>query len=115
MNKIFCAMIAVAFAACFDPGTATDEAVVSTTEQGLSTCWSSCDPPNYNGVPVSCTSNIYCISAPEAAYCLQDDGSYLAADCAPAPPCGDGVCEGNEAQTCPGDCNYCGDGICRYN
>src|SRR5512140_3764105 len=114
MKSLLCAMIMVTFAGCLETDTlTTDEVNVSTTEQGLSTCTTSCDRPTYNGIPVSCTSEFYCISAPEAAYCLQADGTYAAAYCATGPVCGDGICDTGESQTCPSDCGpVCGNGIC---
>jgi hypothetical protein len=107
-------------AGCLDAGPPGDEAQVSTIDQGLQSCYSTCDRPTYNGVAVGCTSATFCISAPEAAYCQQPDGSYYTAACTAAPTgpyCGDGSCNGGETySSCPGDCPppgpVCGDGIC---
>ena len=109
MKLLFCTMVMITFAGCVEPAVSTaDEPKVSTVEQGLSLCSSTCDPPTYNGVAVGCSSNSYCISAPEAAYCLQDDGSWYTAACATPPPCGDGICSsGEDHWSCPEDCGAC--------
>lgn len=120
MKLLFCTMVMIGFAGCVEPAASTaDESKVSTVEQGLSLCSSTCDPPTYNGVAVGCASNTYCISAPEAAYCLQDNGSWYTAACATGPVvrCGDGTCSaGEDHGSCPADCGpVCGDGICEVS
>lgn len=112
MKLRFTLLALVALAGCLS-GAPGDEATVSTTDQEVQSCSSQCLAPTYNGVPVSCTSNTSCIGNPEAAYCLNDDGSYFIAACQPR-ACGDHVCTRpyEDVTSCPADCATCGDFVC---
>jgi hypothetical protein len=126
-TAIAMAMAMITLAGCVDTSvSATDGLKVSTAEQGLSTCSSSCDPPAYNGVPVSCSSNEFCFSDAggvycgyggdlAASYCTEimcpngtcepgENSDNCPADCPPPPPCGDGYCAPDEHDTCQADC-----------
>jgi len=121
MNFRFGLITLSVLAGCLNSAPRVDEANVSTIDQEVQTCTSSCDAPTYNGVPVSCTSNVVCISQAEGVGCLNDDQTTVAITyCAPL-RCGDFVCTRpyEDVQSCPGDCpcpagerNCCGDGIC---
>jgi hypothetical protein len=96
-----------------------EETQVSETTQELSVCISTCDPPTYDGVLVSCSSNNSCFSSSDGAYCLQDSGYWQSVKCrlaVPPPPpppptgpvCGNGICEGGEGVPqcdCVQDCS----------
>lgn len=104
----------LALVGCLNASPSGDEAKVSTVDQEVQSCTSSCDPPAYNGVPVSCTSNVVCVSQTEGVGCLADDQTTVNVTyCAPI-VCGDHVCTRpyENATGCPGDCAWCGDGIC---
>jgi hypothetical protein len=71
-------------AGCLNSAPQVDEANVSTVDQEVQTCTSSCDPPSYNGVQVSCTSNVVCISQSNGVGCLNDDQTTVSITyCAP--------------------------------
>ena len=110
----------LALSGCVNSAPRVDEANVSTVDQEVQTCTSSCDPPTYNGVPVSCTSNVVCISQSNGVGCLNDDQTTVSITyCIPI-GCGDGVCTRpyEDAQSCPSECcpagqsDCCGDGLC---
>ncbi len=118
MKHLLLAALLASFAACMsdDPEALRADLETSVATQELSVCASSCDPPTYSGVPVSCASNYGCYSDAGGAYCWQ--GYYWQnVYCAPAPqPCGNGVCDPGETYTtCPADCPSCGDGTCASN
>ncbi len=118
MKLLALAVLVTLLSACMsdDPEALRADLETSVATQELSVCSSSCDPPTYNGVPVSCASNYGCYSDPAGAYCWQ--GSYWQnVYCTPAPPpCGNGVCDaGENTDNCPSDCPPCGNGICNDN
>lgn len=81
---------------------------VASLEQALQTCTATCDPPTWNGVPVSCSSSIYCVAYAAGVYC-DTGGTPITKSCS---ACGNGACEAGESSwSCPGDCG-CGNGIC---
>lgn len=100
---------AAVFAGCLNPDVSTaGDGNVSTAQQELTTCTSSCNPPTYNGVPVSCTSGSSCTSSPGGVSCLQNDGSWATTSCTPS-VCGDAYCDAGERASgaCPADCPVC--------
>jgi hypothetical protein len=111
----------LALAGCVDAAPASDEPNVSTLDQELQSCTASCDAPTYNGVSVSCTSNIVCVSESNGVGCLDDDQTTVnIVYCQPL-VCGDGVCTRpyEDAQSCSLDCGCptgqaacCDDGLC---
>lgn len=103
------AIAAAMFAGCLDPSASTaGDGNVSTAQQEVTTCTSTCNPPTYNGISVSCMSNSTCTSSPGGVSCLQDDGSWATTSCTLS-VCGDGFCDAGEraAGTCPADCPVC--------
>ncbi len=87
------------------------ELETSSFTQELSACASSCDPPLYNGVPVSCASNAGCYGGPDGVAC---GPSWQFIACEPASACGNEICEdglGEDSSSCPSDC-FCGNGTC---
>lgn len=105
-----------------------DRPVVTAT-QVLQTCTASCAYPTWNGVPVSCSTSIYCVAHANGVYCDTGgtpitqtcsacgngscDAGETRTSCAIDCGCGNGICDGDETQwSCPSDCNYCGDGYC---
>lgn len=117
-------------AGCMGDAQPAEDPVLSSEVQELQTCTNSCAWPQFNGVPVSCSSNTYCVSTGQGVFC--DGGATLScstcgngtceagessgsclADCS---VCGDGQCTGWEDEySCAADCAYCGDGICSGN
>jgi hypothetical protein len=116
MKGFLWAMALVAVVGCLDTGVSTtSDPKVSTAEQADSTCSSTCDPPTYNGVPVSCTTSDTCISDANGVDCRYTN-YWIHISCQPYVPCGNGVCDpGETPENCPADCNWCGNGVCNGN
>lgn len=83
---------------------ADEGAIESATEvRALQTCNASCDPPTYNGVPVSCTGNT-CSAAAGSVTC---DG--VSRFCLPAPVTPPPTCEPEDFCTTRTQCDsVCG-------
>lgn len=141
VNRLILVLAVLFTASCMttDNEQRREELETTSFSQELSVCSSSCDPPTYNGQPVSCASNYTCYSDQAGAYCWT--GWYwYEVHCTPAtlcpngtcdtgagesswscpqdcgPPCGDGICNGSEnSSSCPQDCGggpQCGNGVC---
>lgn len=83
MNRITLSCFSIiCLAGCApDPGDTLDEDAVGEIAQQIQTCTVTCDPPTYDGNPVSCTSSISCTAEGDHVVC---DGRYYY--CSPLPP-----------------------------
>jgi hypothetical protein len=129
MKAFLCIIALVSLNACVLPEGELDDFDVESREQELQTCTATCEYPTYNGVPVSCSTNIYCLAYANGVYCdtggtpitkmcstcgngacnTGETPSSCAIDCG----CGNGLCDNGETiYSCPNDCSYCGDGYC---
>jgi hypothetical protein len=85
--KIFliCLVSFVSLHGCMVAESDLSEMGVDTTEQALQTCTAACDPPLWNGVPVSCTASVYCVAGSGHVYC-DSSTSTTTVHCSTAPP-----------------------------
>ena len=129
MKALLCIVSLVSLNACLLEAGDVDDLDVASTEQALQTCTATCAWPAWNGVPVSCSTNIYCVAYSNGVYC-DTGGTPIAktcsacgngtcnagetpASCAVDCGCGNGICDNGESLwSCPYDCSYCGDGYC---
>lgn len=108
MNKLIFALILIPLPACMLAEGDIDALDVASTAQALQTCTASCDLPAWNGVPVSCSSSIYCVAYTNGVYC-DTGGTPIIMTCS---ACGNGSCNAGEtAASCAMDCG-CGNGSC---
>lgn len=128
MSRKFAVAMLLMWAGCMGDAQPSEDLDLSSAVQELQTCTNSCAWPQYNGVPVSCSTNTYCLSTGQGVFCdggvtvlcsacgngtceSGESSSNCLADCS---VCGDGQCTGSEnGYSCPSDCTVCGDGICQ--
>jgi hypothetical protein len=111
MRSFLWALALATIVGCLDTSVSTDDQPhVSVAKQALSTCTSDCDPPIYDGNPVSCATPDFCMSDANGVDCRYFNYS-IHISCQPN-LCGNDICDAGETfESCPADCT-CGNGTC---